>query len=126
LTDVLITSKAFAEDSTGESDYRKAGEKLRSLGLELIVITLGEDGSICLCSEDFFICNTFEVEVIDTTGAGDVFHGAFLYGLLREWDIRRVSEFATAVAAIKCTKLGGRAGLPTLAEAEKFIKERRG
>ncbi len=126
LTDILIASKAFAEDFTGESDYRKAAEKLRSLKSELIVITLGEDGSVCLHSEDFFICDTFEVEVIDTTGAGDVFHGAFLYGLLREWDIRRVSEFATAVAAIKCTKLGGRAGIPTLAEAEKFIKEKRG
>ena len=66
----------------------------------------------------------FEVDSVDTTGAGDVFHGAFLYAVLREWDIRRCCVFANAVAAMKCRRLGGRAGIPTLEESLGFLGER--
>jgi sugar/nucleoside kinase (ribokinase family) len=59
----------------------------------------------------------FPVEVVDTTGAGDVFHGAFAYGLARGWESARCVEFASAVAALSCRALGGRKGIPGLGEA---------
>jgi sugar/nucleoside kinase (ribokinase family) len=67
----------------------------------------------------------FKVKVVDTTGAGDVFHGAFAYGFLQGWGVKKIAEFASAVSALKCTKLGGRSGIPTLEEALDFIKEQK-
>ena len=67
------------------------------------------------------MCPGFVVPVVDTTGAGDVFHGAFAFGLARGWDLRRIVEWSNAVAALKCRKLGGRAGIPTFAEVESFL-----
>jgi len=64
------------------------------------------------------------VDVVDTTGAGDTFHGAFAYGVARGWDTERCGEFAAAVAAIKCTMPGGRTGLPTLQKALEFLRSR--
>ena len=86
--------------------------------------TEGEGGSYTLTAEERFHTPAFDVEVIDTTGAGDVFHGAYIVGLLHGWDLRRVALFSTAVAAIKCTKLGGRAGIPCYDEVLAFLRER--
>ena len=61
------------------------------------------------------------VPIVDTTGCGDVFHGGFIYGLLKNWPVEVSSEFASAVAAIKCEKLGGRAGCPSFEEARNFL-----
>jgi sugar/nucleoside kinase (ribokinase family) len=66
----------------------------------------------------------FPVRVVDTTGAGDVFHGAFLFGLLRGWEGRDILTFANAVAALKCTQMGGRAGIPRMDEVRAFLTER--
>ncbi len=63
----------------------------------------------------------FKVNSIDTTGAGDVFHGAYIYGLIKGKDIRRTVEFASAFAALKCLRPGGREGIPTLEETLKLI-----
>jgi ribokinase len=71
-----------------------------------------------------FATAAFPVPVVDTTGAGDVFHGAYLYGLLRGWDLARTAEFAGATAALKCSGLGGRAGIPRLAEVLSFLAQR--
>jgi sugar/nucleoside kinase (ribokinase family) len=68
----------------------------------------------------------FPVDVVDTTGAGDVFHGAFLYGLLQGWEAGDILRFANAVSALKCTRLGGRAGIPTLTEVQGFLDARVG
>jgi sugar/nucleoside kinase (ribokinase family) len=64
------------------------------------------------------------VDVVDTTGAGDVFHGAFLYGLLQGWKAGDILLFANAVSALKCTRLGGRAGIPRPAEVRTFLDAR--
>ncbi len=64
------------------------------------------------------------VRTVDTTGAGDVFHGGYIYGLLQGWDIKDTVIFASALAAIKCTKIGGRAGIPQLSEVIEFLKEK--
>jgi len=66
----------------------------------------------------------FQVDVIDTTGAGDAFHGALAFALMKGWDPLRCFEFASAVAALNCTKLGGRTGLPTYERTIEFLSER--
>jgi hypothetical protein len=63
----------------------------------------------------------FRVDAVDTTGAGDVFHGAYLYGHLQGWPAVPRLRFAAAAAALKCRHLGGRAGIPTRAEVEQFL-----
>ena len=66
----------------------------------------------------------FQVPVADTTGAGDVFHGAFIYGLLQKWSLEDVVCFSHAVAAMKCMHIGARRGIPTLPEVREFLKQR--
>jgi ribokinase len=122
--DILITSKEFAEEYTA-SPPEKALDKLFSRGFKLVGITLGDQGCLCKTSEESFHIPAFQVKVVDTTGAGDVFHGAFTYGLLKGWDARKTAEFATAVAGIKCQSLGGRKGIPNLEHTLNFIKKRK-
>lgn len=121
--DVLITSFAFAREATGETDPFKCCHTLLN-ERRIAGVTRGEEGSWFVTSdgEEFHI-PAFEVKVVDTTGAGDVFHGAFAYGLSRGWDAKHCAVFASAAAALKCTKLGGRTGIPTLEEANELIEK---
>ena len=86
-------------------------------------MTQGEHGSYTLTAEAEFSTPAFRVPVVDTTGAGDVFHGAYLYGLLQGWDLNSTAAFAGATAALKCTQLGGRAAIPRLPEVLAFMAE---
>jgi sulfofructose kinase len=131
LTDYLIVSKKFACGITQLSDPFSACKELMRKGFEAVVVTMGEDGCICGSPHGFtttgnenkiFHSPGFSVKVVDTTGAGDIFHGAFIYGLLKKWDLKKTAKFANACAAMKCRKLGGRAGIPHLAEVAAFIK----
>jgi len=69
---------------------------------------------------------TFAIEAVDTTGAGDVFHGGYIYGLLQDWRLEDVLAFASVAAALKCKTIVGRKGIPLLAEVFSFLKERTG
>jgi sulfofructose kinase len=120
--DHLIVSKRFACGFVKTSDPVAACEKLMNRGFKTVVVTVGEDGCIYGRVGRIFRSPGFKVKVIDTTGAGDVFHGAFICGLLKRWSLRRTARLANACAAMKCRKLGGRAGIPTLREAEHFIQ----
>ncbi len=124
LTDILIPSKSFSQRFTGTENVEKALETFRTFGASIILITLGEEGCVCHADGDTFHTPIFEVDVVDTTGAGDVFHGAFVRGLLQDWELPQTVEFAAAVAAIKCAKLGGRAGIPTAEETASFLAGR--
>jgi ribokinase len=68
----------------------------------------------------------FTVEAVDTTGAGDVFHAGYIYGLLQGWGLERVVRFASALAAMKCLQMGGRKGIPCLADAMQFLQKHGG
>jgi len=120
--DVLITNGSFPTDFTGAADLPEATEKLLRYGARLVVTTLGEQGCYCRTADGDWRVPGLPVKVVDTTGAGDAFHGAFIYGLLRQWPIERAATFANAVAALNCTALGGRAALPSLAQVEAFLK----
>ncbi|MCK4403770.1 MAG: hypothetical protein KAW02_01645 [candidate division Zixibacteria bacterium] len=120
--DHLIVSKRFACDFAKTSDPLVACRELMKRGFETVVVTTGEAGCIYRSGNKIFHSPGFVVKVVDTTGAGDVFHGAFIYGLLKKWSLKRVARFANACAAMKCRILGGRAGIPTLREVESFMK----
>ncbi len=123
LVDVAICGEEHAYAATRTKDPLRAVEKLSKDGYSTVGITLGSKGSIFKTEGKIVRQEAFKVKVVDTTGAGDVFHGAFAYGLVQGWDIQKTAEFASAVSALKCTKLGGRAGIPTLKETLAFIKE---
>lgn len=122
LSDVLKVALDFVEGFPGEDDLEKSALILRELGPSVVVITLGEKGSLCSSEAASFWTPGYRVDVIDTNGAGDVFFGALAYGLLQFEELRNSVEFANAVAALKCTQLGGRAGIPTFDETVTFIK----
>jgi sulfofructose kinase len=122
LVDVLIASERFPPAYTGHDDQVRAAASLLEMGPEMVVITLGAKGCLYLWEDRAIHVPGFHVDVVDTTGAGDAFHGAFLYGLLQGWELERTAIFANAVAAINCTCLGGRASLPSLSEVEAFLK----
>ena len=73
---------------------------------------------------EFLQIAAFHVEAIDTTGAGDVFHGGYVFGLLNAWSIKDTVVFASAVAAMKCRKIGAQVGIPRFLEVKKFLGEK--
>ena len=86
-------------------------------------MTQGEKGCFCRNQQTVFHQPAFKVRnVVDTTGCGDVFHGAFIYGLLQNWSLRLSAEFACAVSSLKCRALGGRTGIPKLDEVKQFLR----
>jgi sulfofructose kinase len=121
LTDVLIAAEQFVV-SVKSGGYQAAAAHLLDLGPEVVVVTRGEHGSYTRTREDEFHQEAFHVPVVDTTGAGDVFHGAYLYGLLQGWDRMTTARFAGATAALKCARLGGRAGIPRREEVMSFLQ----
>ncbi|MCW4012194.1 MAG: PfkB family carbohydrate kinase [Candidatus Bathyarchaeota archaeon] len=122
--DVLVCGSGFSEKLTGVSDVYDAGKRVIELGPSIFVETLGERGSVTVTKEGCFETPAFTVEVKDTTGAGDVFHGAYLYGLIKGWNPERITQFSTAVSALKCTRMGGRRSAPSLDEVLEFLKAR--
>ena len=122
-TDILIAATRFPTAFTGADDLAEASRRLLATGPTTIVTTLGPDGCFCLTQDEAFHEPGFRVPVTDTTGAGDAFHGAFLYGLLKRWELRHTARFANAVAALNCRALGGRRGLPTLGEVDALLEK---
>jgi sugar/nucleoside kinase (ribokinase family) len=107
----------------GTEDYAAALCRISEQGPRTVIFTLGEKGCIGVSDNRFFEIPAFKVEAIDPTGAGDVFHGAYIYGWLQGWSPEKCCSFSSAVSAIKCTRLGGRSGIPTMPIVEKFMEE---
>jgi sulfofructose kinase len=116
LSHILIASERFATEVAPAAELESTLAELGSMGPEMCVITLGLEGSIGTDGTRIVRTPAFEVDVVDTTGAGDVYHGAFLYGVREGWPIERLMRFASAAAGLKCRTLGGRAGIPSLEE----------
>jgi sulfofructose kinase len=119
--DFVITSSRFPMLYTGISDPKKALLELQKHTSGFLCTTLGHQGAVALVNGEFLHVKGFEVNTVDTTGAGDVFHAGFIYGLLQNWEVLKILRFANAVAALKCRELGGRKGIPTLKETQKFL-----
>jgi len=122
LSDYFIASEDFAKQFIRVNDPKAAAMELLGLGAKTVIVTLGEKGSICVTSERFFYQPAFKVKAVDTTGCGDVFHGAFIFGLLQRWDLNETIRFASATAALKCREIGGRTAIPDLRDVEEFLE----
>ncbi|MBW1701413.1 MAG: sugar kinase [Deltaproteobacteria bacterium] len=124
LVDIIIASESFASPLVGlEAPVKNALHVLRDLGPKQVVITLGAKGSIGLNDQGTFRQEAFQVKTVDTTGAGDVYHGAYIYGLLQGWEMPKCMRFASAAAALKCEKIGAQTGIPDLGAIKSFTKE---
>jgi sulfofructose kinase len=120
--DYLITSRDIPGRLTGENDLKKSLPAVRNrFQCTLAAATLGEEGVLGWDGVQFHYSAAFRVEPRDTTGAGDIFHAGFIYGLLRGWPIPRQFEFACAAAALNCTALGARGGIRLVEDIERFI-----
>lgn len=119
----VVASEGGAAVVTGEADPARATAALAARHNGFVAVTAGEHG----CHWFDRAANTVrhvpapQVEAVDTLAAGDVFHGGFAFGLSEGWPIERIIPFASAAAALKCTKFGGRLGAPVRAEVEAFL-----
>lgn len=125
--DIFIGSEmyynAFCEDKgLNPQEFRKNMEILKDLGPEIVIFTFGPDGCKGVYEDKYFDLPALKVDVVDTTGAGDVFHGAFDYFYLQGYDVETCAKLSTGVSAIKCTRPGGRSGIPTLPVLMKFLE----
>lgn len=121
--DVFIASEFFYRDMFGDLPYEEGCRKLLEAGPSTAIVTLGSRGSVGMTAQDgFFRTESFHVPVRDTTGAGDVFHGAYIVGLLEGMDAPECARFASAVSAIKCTCFGGRTGIPNRDTVQRFLE----
>jgi sulfofructose kinase len=113
--DYLIAAEDFVESLLGRVPPEQAVRTLASrYGCRVVGVTLGAAGAIFIEDGQLVHSPAFKVSVADTTGAGDVFHGAFIYGLLQGWNLPRIARFSNAAAALKCTQIGARRGIPGL------------
>ncbi len=120
---IFISSREIMCGLAEREDPLEAGKRLlEGYRLDLVVVTLGEEGSLAVTSTEAARSSGFRVTVVDTTGAGDVFHGAYIYGHLKGWRLERTLRFANAAGAIMCTTQTGWAGIPTLAQVEEFLR----
>jgi sugar/nucleoside kinase (ribokinase family) len=117
-----VTIPIFAEHVppalTGKSDPESALRALRRKHDGLLCVTLGSQGALALDGDRLVQSPGFPIHAVDTTGAGDVFRGGFIYATLQGWPIEQVLRFANAAAAVSCTRLGALAGIPSLADVE--------
>jgi len=114
-TDFPVTSKDFPERLTAERDlFKSLPQILRESHCRAVAATLGPLGVLAWDGVRFLLCPGFCVTAVDTTGAGDIFHGAFCYGLLRSWSLEEILEFSCASAALNCMAPGARGGIATL------------
>ena len=119
--DYLITSRDIPTRLTGNEDLRcSLPEVQRRYGARLAAATLGTDGVLAWDGQKFHYAPAYRVQAVDTTGAGDIFHAGFIYGLVRSWPIQQQLEFACAAAALNCAAVGARGGIRGLEEIEEL------
>ena len=121
--DIAFCSEDGARFVSGELNVDQAARCLLALGPELVVITLGSRGAAAFTSGHSFRTPGFRVPVVDTTGAGDCFHAAFLWAWLQTWPLERCLRIASAAAAIAVGHLGPRGGLPDAQAVEAFLQQ---
>ena len=122
--DYLIAAEDFSAQSVGITEPEEAVRALEAkYRCPVTGITLGAHGAIFSDRGKILRSSAFKVPVVDTTGAGDVFRGAFIYGLLQEWALPDLIRFSHATAGMKCTQLGARRGIPTIAQVRDFLEQ---
>jgi sugar/nucleoside kinase (ribokinase family) len=121
--DYPLTSSEFPARLTGETEILKATREISArFKFRLMGVTLGRQGAIAWDGQSFLYSPGYQVGAVDTTGAGDIFHAGYVYGLLGGWALPRILEFSCAAAALNCTALGARAGIAPLEQIEHLMR----
>ncbi|MGA2428943.1 MAG: carbohydrate kinase family protein [Candidatus Acidiferrum sp.] len=120
--DYFVASRDIPGRLTGETDLRKAlPEVKKKYGCVLAAATLGEEGALAWDGSKFWYAAAYRVKVVDSIGAGDIFHAGFIYGLLQKWPLQRQLDFACAAAALNCMAVGARGGIQAVERIEKLM-----
>ena len=120
--DYLITSRDVPGRLTGTEDLQKSLPEVRKrFGCRLTGATLGEEGVLVWDGQKFHYARAYVIEPVDTTGAGDIFHAGFIYGLLQGWPMQKQLEFACAAAALNCLGVGARGGIEPVDNIERLM-----
>ena len=125
--DAIIAAQEFPAALTGHEQLGRALEAIgREFGAAIVTVTLGAEGTLTWCRGREIRTPGFQVDCVDSTGAGDVFRGAFAAGCLKSTDeeLEDVLTYANAVAALNCRALGSRGGIPTPDEVEQLLLPR--
>jgi len=120
--DYLIVSRDFPCRLMSDPDLESALRRIANrFGCRLTAATLGEDGVLAWDGARFQYCAAYRVPVVDTTGAGDIFHAGFIYGLLNNWPLDRQLNFSCAAAALNCLSAGARGGIGPVSKIENLM-----
>lgn len=122
LVNVPIVPEQWAKAWLPDKRPEAVAQRLFDEGAEIAVVTLGERGAAVCWDQGLCRFQAYPVNVVDTTGAGDAYHGAFMYALLQGWDVPRMAQFASAVGSLNCRAMGGRSALPTRDEVDQFMQ----
>jgi sulfofructose kinase len=121
--DYLVASSEFPGQWTSERDPFRALELIQGeYGMRVAAMTLGAHGALARAEGRFVYSPAFVVNCLDTTGAGDVFHGAFCYAVLQGMSLAETLEFSNAMAALNCTQVGARGGIASAGEARALME----
>lgn len=124
LTDIMIPSEEFAFAHSGCRTAEEAAEWLfKTYSPQIVVITQGKKGGILFDGKNTVSYPSYPAEVVDSNGAGDVFHGAFAAGVLKGFPYIKCCHFASAVSALKCTGVGARESVPDFEKTKQYLKE---
>jgi ribokinase/sulfofructose kinase len=116
-----VLAESVPQALTREADPHRALRAMRQQHDGMLCVTLGARGSMLLVGEELYEAPAFQVDAVDTTGAGDVFRAAFIYALLKEYPLRKMVRFANAAAAVSCTRAGAMASVPAMREVETLL-----
>jgi sulfofructose kinase len=121
--DYFVASRDIPGRLVGEQDLRKAlPEVWKRYGCVLAAATLGDEGVLAWDGKRFWYAAAYRVQVLDSIGAGDIFHAGFIYGLLQGWPLQRQLDFACAAAALNCMAVGARGGIQPIGRIEKLME----
>lgn len=116
----VICSLDFAINLTKTTNYELMYKKLEQIFKGIIIVTLEEKGTLVKINKKIQVIPTIKVKAIDTTGAGDIYHAAFIYGLIQKWDLEKIIKFSNKAASLSVTKLGTRASVFQIEEINEY------
>ncbi len=120
--DYLIVSRDFPGRLTGERNLKQALRAIhKHYDSRLAAATLGQDGVLAWDGDQFYLQPAYRVKVVDTTGAGDIFHAGFIYALQQGWPLEQQLDFACAAAALNCSHQGARGGIRSVDEVHSLM-----
>lgn len=124
LTDIMIPSEEFALGVTGADNAEDAAKALYdTYSPKIVVVTRGKHGGVMYDGKEIFTYPIYPVDVKDSNGSGDVFHGAFAAAVVKGYDYKKCCHFASATAALKCAGIGARASVPSFDTVKSYMKE---